>query len=75
VLARPRRRSATRYLDDEEDYESEEDVEGMAGGEGTAGGSGTGEDREKKKVGRPIAYKGDPNSPHLTEEERRRIKR
>ena len=28
-----------------------------------------------KKVGRPIAYKGDPNSPHLTEDERRRIKR
>ena len=29
----------------------------------------------RKKVGRPIAYKGDPNSPHLTEDERRRIKR
>ena len=29
----------------------------------------------KKKVGRPIAYKGDINSPHLTEAERRRIKR
>lgn len=29
----------------------------------------------KKKVGRPIAYKGDMNSPHLTEIERRRIKR
>ena len=30
---------------------------------------------KKKKVGRPIAYKGDINSPHLTEAERRRIKR
>ena len=28
-----------------------------------------------KKVGRPIAYKGDPNAPSLTEAERRRIKR
>lgn len=31
--------------------------------------------KEKKKVGRPIAYRGDPNSPDLTEPERRRIKR
>jgi hypothetical protein len=31
--------------------------------------------KERKKVGRPIAYKGDPNSPHLTEDERRRVKR
>ena len=29
----------------------------------------------KKKVGRPIAYKGDPNAANLTEAERRRIKR
>lgn len=28
-----------------------------------------------KKVGRPIAYKGDPNATDLTEAERRRIKR
>lgn len=27
------------------------------------------------QVGRPLKYKGDPNAPHLTEEERRRIKR
>ena len=26
-------------------------------------------------MGRPIAYQGDPNAPHLTEQERRRIKR
>ncbi len=26
-------------------------------------------------MGRPIAYKGDPNAPELTEAERRRIKR
>lgn len=31
--------------------------------------------KEKKKVGRPIAYRGDPNAPELTEQERRRIKR
>lgn len=26
-------------------------------------------------MGRPIAYRGDPNSPALTEDERRRVKR
>ena len=26
-------------------------------------------------MGRPIAYRGDPNAPHLTPAERRRIKR
>lgn len=58
---------------DSEDLEEEE--EGAVGGT-IAGTSGTaGEDLERKKVGRPIAYRGDPNSPHLTEEERRRIKR
>jgi hypothetical protein len=31
--------------------------------------------KEKRKVGRPITYKGDPDSNNLTEEERRRIKR
>ena len=31
--------------------------------------------KEKKKVGRPITYKGDPEANDLTEEERRRIKR
>ena len=31
--------------------------------------------KRMKKVGRPIAYKGDPNAPNLTEAERRRIKR
>lgn len=31
--------------------------------------------KEKKKVGRPIAYRGDPNAPELTDQERRRIKR
>lgn len=34
-----------------------------------------GKAKGKKKVGRPIAYKGDPNDPRLTEDERRRIKR
>ena len=31
--------------------------------------------KRMKKVGRPIAYKGDPNALNLTEAERRRIKR
>lgn len=31
--------------------------------------------QDGKKVGRPIAYKGDPNASNLTETERRRIKR
>ena len=31
--------------------------------------------KEKRKVGRPIAYCGDPNSPDLTPAERRRILR
>lgn len=30
---------------------------------------------QRRKIGRPIAYTGDPNAPHLTESERRRIKR
>ena len=29
----------------------------------------------KRRVGRPIAYQGDPDAPHLTPAERRRIKR
>ena len=33
------------------------------------------QEKGKKKVGRPIAYKGDPNAANLTETERRRIKR
>ncbi|DBB10757.1 TPA: hypothetical protein ACH3X3_007241 [Trebouxia sp. C0006] len=33
------------------------------------------EEKVRKKVGRPIAYKGDPNAANLTEAERRRIKR
>ncbi len=31
--------------------------------------------KDKKKVGRPITYKGDPEAADLTEDERRRIKR
>lgn len=31
--------------------------------------------QQKKKVGRPITYNGDPNAPELTEAERRRVKR
>ena len=66
-----------------EDYDPELDEddfdEGASGGRGGARGAGSGGDPysagEKKKVGRPIAYRGDPNAPHLTEEERRRIKR
>ena len=52
-----------REFDDDTDYDS------------AAADSGDGSRRGKKKVGRPITYKGDPNSPHLTESERRRMKR
>ena len=31
--------------------------------------------QQKKKVGRPITYNGDPNAPELNEAERRRVKR
>jgi len=31
--------------------------------------------KERRKVGRPIMHKGDPNDPTLTEKERRGIKR
>jgi hypothetical protein len=55
--------------EDEDDYDSELDGE-----EGVTGGTSN-DSAEKKRVGRPIAYRGDPNSPNLTEEERRRIKR
>lgn len=59
--------------EDEDDYDSELDgEEGVTGGTSNGGG---GDSAEKKRVGRPIAYRGDPNSPNLTEEERRRIKR
>lgn len=72
-MHRPRRRASSRYMDEEdEDFDSEFDGEGMTGGTSNGGG---GDSAEKKRVGRPIAYKGDPNSPNLTEEERRRIKR
>ena len=37
------------------------------------------EEKEKapsrKRVGRPLAYNGDPDAPHLTDQERRKIKR
>lgn len=31
--------------------------------------------KERRKMGRPIMHKGDPNDPGLAEKERRRIKR
>jgi hypothetical protein len=31
--------------------------------------------KERRRVGRPVAYRGDPDAPELTEKERRRIKR
>ena len=31
--------------------------------------------KEKRKVGRPIIYSGDPDAPNLTPQERRRIRR
>ena len=56
---------------DPEDREFDDDTDYDDG----AADSQDGSRRGKKKVGRPIAYKGDPNSPHLTEAERRRMKR
>ena len=69
MSCRPRRRSkysAADELDQYSDAEYDDDL-----GSGDLGRDEGG----RKKVGRPIAYKGDPNSPHLTEDERRRIKR
>lgn len=70
-LCRPRRRSRYSAPPEEgEEYSDPEDYEDDLGS-GSIGRDEAG----RKKVGRPIAYKGDPNSPHLTEDERRRIKR
>jgi hypothetical protein len=45
-------------------------------GRGRAASSGVeGAQVQKKKVGRPIAFQGDVNAPHLTEAERRRLRR
>lgn len=38
-------------------------------------GIGQAQGKEKRKVGRPIMHKGDPDDPRLSEKERRRIKR
>jgi hypothetical protein len=46
-----------------------------AGIEGGMRARAQGGPKEKRKVGRPIAYCGDPDSPDLTPSERRRIKR
>ncbi len=70
-FCRPRRRSSYSAAAEEgEEYSDAEDYEDDLGS-GSMGRDESG----RKKVGRPIAYKGDPNSPHLTEDERRRIKR
>ena len=72
VLCRPRRRSRYSAADEALDLEQYSDAEYDDDlGSGSLGRDESG----RKKVGRPIAYKGDPNSPHLTEDERRRIKR
>lgn len=59
-----------------EEEEEEEKHSGEAGGdeaeaEGEAGAGG----EARKRVGRPVSYKGDPDAPHLTDAERRKIKR
>jgi hypothetical protein len=44
--------------------------------EGPPGGKSAEEKAQaRKRVGRPLAYNGDPDAPHLTEQERRKIKR
>lgn len=77
---RPRRSArASRLATEDSDWDSEMDDDELdeeEGGGGRGGGRGGGASgKEKKKVGRPIAYKGDPDAPGLTEEDRRRIKR
>lgn len=66
-----RRRSKPRRADpeeDDEDYtEGEEERDGRR--RGSRGGP------TSSGLGRPIAYPGDPSDEHLTEEERRRLKR
>ena len=47
------------------------DSGGVSGAEGLSAAPS----KEKKKVGRPISFRGDINSKDLTEAERRRIKR
>lgn len=62
-----RKRRAVAYSaesDSELDWASEDAAKGRTRGR-----------RGRGKVGRPIKFKGDPNAPHLTEDERRRIKR
>ncbi|BDA51202.1 probable bZIP transcription factor 11 at C-terminar half [Coccomyxa sp. Obi] len=74
--------------DDEEDYEDDDSASaalrhGSVSGEESnllrrsARNHGTDNRRsnEKRKVGRPIIYCGDPDSPDLTPQERRRIRR
>ena len=56
----------------EEDADNREDKLGEAEEEVSEGEC---KRKGKKKVGRPIAYTGDPDSPHLTEAERRRLRR
>ena len=69
-MCRPRRRSKYSAADEVDQYsDAEYDDDDL--GSGSLGRDEGG----RKKVGRPIAYKGDPNAPHLTEDERSRIKR
>ena len=67
-LCRPRTRSSTStdvsYPD-----------EGQQGGSGCASAAMTDAGHPRRKIGRPIAYTGDPDAKHLTDSERRRIKR
>lgn len=49
--------------------------EGQQGGAGFGLGAMADAGHPRRKIGRPIAYTGDPDAQHLTEPERRRIKR
>jgi hypothetical protein len=69
-----RRRSKARRTDPEE--EDEDYTEGEDERDGRRRGSrGNGGGPTSSGLGRPIAYSGDPLDEHLTEEERRRLKR
>jgi hypothetical protein len=59
--------------DDDEDFDSAEEVSDHKSTRQPARKGKKG--KERRRVGRPVAYQGDPDAPELSEKERRRIKR
>lgn len=48
---------------------------GVSGGGGSGATEAGGQGLVARRMGRPLAYQGDPDAPELTEQERRKIKR